>query len=507
MFSSFSSWVASATDAVKVISDQGLEAVRQTGVLDALESAVASTAAAGPVPQKTQLCVADMMVPPSTWSGSEEEWAWCVSAALRDPNTCAITPAAMRADAALWANVKAAVAHLLAPAPQSVSTGTAVLTQAGNTTEASTALAAELLDGEPAARSPAADLVQYVIAHHDVYTVRSDTVPRFASDNEYWLNLGWRLNVYRHCVDANQLLTLMRTLSQLPQPWRDMAAAAARTAQAKDAARAEPRVAAPQRDSEETAAAAAQDAGTTHDAEDEEDEDEDEDEDEEEGEGQVVLLKDNTEYWHTVRRQYDVMQEKFGWLREMGERARKEMDLASGNVKLLGSLLQRGEASTPLGASVFDSCQYHKVKLSRLLAEVCAAPEEHSAGTTLDTSSGAMFHALVKCNDDVKAVLEAYSSRSPSSSGSPKGRAPSPPSPAPATAKQSQLAPRTEPPSEICSPVAAVAAAASPSSQAPQPAACSSPVEVSAAFSRGGDHIDDDSEESFEAKLPWSTDE
>ncbi|CAC9515284.1 conserved hypothetical protein [Leishmania infantum JPCM5] len=470
MFSLLNDWVESAADAVKSVSSKGIDVVRQTGVLDALESVSVNpdSAAAAAAPQEKTLSVPDIMAPPATWAGSKEEWVWCVEAALRDPNTCALTPATLRADASLWEEMKTTVAHLLEAPPPPGKNDLSAPTPTGNSTEAPAALAAKLLERTGDAYTPAADLVKYIQEHYEVYQVRSYIVPRFTSDEDYWLNIGWRINLYRQCTNAGQLLTLMQTLSRLPQPLHDIAAAARK----------------PEAPKSEAVGSAQHEGGG--DARQNDDVDEDFEE-------EVIHLKDNAKYWHNTCMQYEVIQEKFVWLQETEERVRKEIELAGGNVKLLSSLIQRKEASTALGASVFDSCQYHKVKLSRLIADICAAPAEHSEGTLLDSHSGTLFHALVKCNDYVKAVLEAYADRPPSGSGSPKGVVSSPTSAAPASARQDSPAQCEEPSTEVGT-------------------GGSSPVELR--LSASGSSLDPDSnkadgsdEEPFEAKLPWSMDD
>lgn len=480
----FNDWAESAADAVKSVSSKGIDIVRQTGVLDALESVPVdhNSATAAAAPQEKTLSVPNIMTPPPTWAGSEEEWVWCVEAALRDPNTCALTPATLRVDASLWEELKTTIAHLLEAPPPPGKADSPAPTPTDNSTEASAALAATLLERTGDTYTPAADLVMYIQEHYEVYQVRSYTVPRFTSDEDYWLNIGWRIDLYRQCVNAGQLLTLMQTLSRLPQPLRDIAAAASKAATAK---------------AEAVGSAPHKGGGDAC-------QNDDVDEDREE---EVIHLKDNAKYWHNIRMQYEVIQEKFVWLRETEERVRKEMELAGGNVKLLSSLIKRKEASTALGASVFDSCQYHKVKLSRLIADICAAPAEHSEGTLLDSHSGALFHALVKCNDYVKAVLEVYADRQPSGSEDPKGVVSPPTSEAPASAKQDSPAQCEDPSTE-----AGTAEAATSVPPKPWVTGDSSPVELR--LSASDSSLDPDSskadgsgEESFEAKLPWSMDD
>ncbi|KAG5496740.1 hypothetical protein JIQ42_03573 [Leishmania sp. Namibia] len=485
MFSLFNDLVTSAAEAVKSISDQGIEVVRQTGVLNALESVSGNpdSAATDAASQEEKLCVADIMTPPDTWTGSKEEWVWCMEAALCDPNTCALTPACLRGDAPLWEDVKTTVERLFASPPRPEKEGSPTLAPTSNGAEASATLALNLLEKTGGAQAPAADLVKYIQEHYAVYQVRSFTVPRFTSDEGYWLNIRWRIDLYKQCTNAEQLLTLMQTLSRLPQRLHNIATTVKQSAAAK---------------AEAFGRAEHEDGDDCQDGDDE---------DYAENKTEVMHLQDNTEYWHMIRTQYEAIQEKRAWLREIEGRVKKEMELASGNVKLLGSLLQRKEASTALCASVFDSCQYHKVKLSRLIADICAAPAEHREGTVLDSRSGGLFHALVNCNDDVKAALEAYAGRSPSVPGSPNRVASTPTSSAPASAKHGSAA-RCEEPSMETSTVEAAASA-------PQKSRCSagsSPVELKTAasgstFHSVGNNAVDSGEESFEAKLPWSMDD
>ncbi|KAG5472508.1 hypothetical protein LSCM1_03909 [Leishmania martiniquensis] len=486
MFSLLNDLVASAAEAVKSISDQGIDVARQTGVLDALERVVANpdSAAANTASQEKTLSVADIMTPPATWAGSTEDWVWCVDAALCDPNTCALAPASLQGDAPLWEEVKTTVARLLASPPQPEKEGSSTLRATGKGAEASAALASNLLEKAGVVPAPAADLVKYIQEHYEVYRVRSYTVPRFISDEGYWLNIGWRIDLYKQCTNAEQLLTLMQTLSRLPQRLHLIAAAAEERAASK--------------------------AGAFGHAEYDEDDENCQDgygETYEENIKQLTYLTDNTEYWNIIRMQYEAIQEKRAWLQEMEGRVKKEMELARGNVKLLSSLLQRKEASTALGASVFDSCQYHKVKLSRLIADICAAPAEHRDGTVLDSRAGRLFHALVNCNDDVKAALEAYAGRPPSVPGSPKGASSSPASSAPASAKQGSPAGCEEPSVGASTPETTTSAP-----HKSRQTTGSSPVELKTAASGStflsvSNNADDSGEESFEAKLPWSAED
>ncbi|CAM40434.2 conserved hypothetical protein [Leishmania braziliensis MHOM/BR/75/M2904] len=486
MFSTFSDWAVSAADTLASISNQGIEVVRYTGVLDALESVSTnpnSTAEAAASNEK-MLSVPDIMTPPTSWAGSEEEWVWCLEAALRDPNTCAITPAILRADAPLWEEMKKTIAHLLAPPSEPGKKDSPTPTPTDSEAGGSADVATKLFERTGGAYTPASDLVKYIQEHYEVYQVRSYIVPRFTSDEDYWLNIAWRMGLYQQCTDAGQLLGLMQTLSRLPQPLRDIAAAMEPTSSPAPAT---------------FGSAQHEEGGNSH-------QNGDDDRDRKD-EAEALHLKDNTEYWHRIRMQYEAIQEKLAWLREMEERVTKEMELASGNVKLLGSLLQRKEASTALGASVLDSCQYHKVKLSRLIADICAAPAEHSEGTLLDSRSGTLFHALLKCNDDVKAVLETYAGYPPSGPESPKRvESSSSASPAPASTKQNSPAPCEESTTEANTEESTT----SPLTK-PQCTSGSCPVELRAAASGGAhqpgsDDVDKD-EESFEAKLPWSMDD
>ncbi|GET90894.1 hypothetical protein, conserved [Leishmania tarentolae] len=482
MFSLLNDWVESAADAVKTVSSKSIEVVRQTGVLDVLESVSVNpdSAAAMAAPQGKTLSVPDIMAPPATWTGSKEEWVWCMEAALHDPNTCALTPATLRMDAPLWEDVKTTVARLLETPPSPGQHDLPASTSTGNSTEASAALAVKLLERTSDAYTPAEDLVKYIQEHYDVYQVRSYIVPRFTSDEDYWLNIGWRIDIYRQCTDAAQLLKLMQILSCLPKPLRDIAAVARKPAEAK-----------------------AEAVGSTpHEGSDDRQNDAEDDFGEE-----TFHLKDNTRYWCNVRMQYEAIQEKFSWLQETEERVRKEMELAGGNVKLLNSLIQRKETLTALGASVFDSCQYHKVKLSRLIADICAAPAENTEGTLLDPHSGTLFHELLKCSDYVKATLEGYADPPFSGLGSTNEIVSSPTSAAPASVKQDSPSHYEEPSTET---------GASEATPLAQPKACgtgsSSLVELRRSASGSSvDHVNskahNSDEESFEAKLPWLMDD
>ncbi|KAG5498788.1 hypothetical protein JKF63_03077 [Porcisia hertigi] len=476
MFSLFNDLLTSAAVVVNDISDQGIEMFHKAGILDALESVSDnpnSTAAAALSNEQT-LSLTDIMTPPTAWAGSQEEWVWCVKAALCDPNTCALTPTILRSDASLWEEIKTTVAQLFAAPPQPGKMESPVPTETEIGSEASANVASELLERAGSKLTPTADLVKYVQENYKVYRVRSDVVPRFTSDEDYWLNMKWRTDLYQQCINAEQLLTLMQVLSRLPKPLRDMAAPANRKTKA-----------------EKNEYGNVQHEGGN----DGDDEDNRED-------GQRVILRDNTNYWRDMRREHEAIQEKFAWIRETEKLVKKEIQLASSNVKLLGNLLQRQEASTTLGASVFDSCQYHKVRLSRLIADVCAAPTEHTEGTSLDSKTGALFQALAQCNDDVRAVLEAFVNRPPGDFENTDGVVSSPSLP---TQSAEPSLPVTD---EVPSRKTTIADTTTSATQKVGYARESSPVKLSASAREGSlrpDSIADDSgESSFEAKLPWS---
>jgi hypothetical protein len=497
MFSAFSGWVSSAADAVNRISDQGLDVVRQTGLIDALQSATAPTNPAAAASTDKQLAVKDFMTPPAAWMGSSDEWQWCVKAAMNDINTCAITPTTMKSDENLWQEI------------YSLTTG--LLNKSAATPEVGpSATAANLLNDVEGCYSPSADLVDFIQAHTDIYTVRSYVVPLFTSDENYWLNLGWRLALYQLCTNAGDLLTMMQTMSKLPARLHDIANAAKRaTAKAAEAQRA-------------TAARREAALASKISVKDEDDSDDGTDDDEKEDEVVKYVnkphLTDNSAYWSEKQQQYEAEQEKFAWLRETQERVKKEMELARGNVKLLDSLLQRQEASSTLGVSVCDSCKYHKVKLSRLIGEICAAPVENTKGTVLDAETGSLFVELFQCNEDVKNVLHAYAgcSQEPGhSGGSPKSQAPPMSSSTPTSPLRADSASAAAANDAASSLVAQPAdTRVSPSLNA-QSVAPSSAVERSAAGSKSHTPVavknnsddDDDDEGSFEAKLPWSMDD
>ncbi|KPA83373.1 hypothetical protein ABB37_03019 [Leptomonas pyrrhocoris] len=492
MFATFSGWVSSAADAVNSLSDQGLDAVRQTGLIDALQNTTLQVSSTAPTSPDQQLAVKDFMTPPATWTGSSDEWKWCIEAALDDRNTCAITPTTLKSDDNLWQEIHSLITRLKKNA---VATAAPSTPEAGaSTTEP---VAVEPLDNLKGTYTPSADLVAFIQAHTSIYEVRSYVVPLFTSDEDYWLNLGWRLTLYRLCTNAGDLLTVMRTLSKLPARLYDIACAEKRAAE---------EVAETNR-----AAAAGREAARANNNGDE-DADYEEEEVEETAYAGRPHLTDNSAYWSERRKQYEAAQEKFAWLRETQDRIKKEMELARGNVKLLESLLQRQEASSAVGVSLRDSCNYHKVKLSRLIADVCAAPEDNTKGTVLDAASGSLFHELFQCNEAVKNVLHAYAglSQKGGSGGSPKAQAPPLRSPTP-TSPSREVATANDAPASL-SLGTKTRTSASPKTQS---VASSSAVELSAAGSASpvlasaqrNSRDNDDDEGSFEAKLPWSMDE
>lgn len=476
MFSAFSGWVSSAADAVNKLSEEGLDAVRQTGIIDALQSVATQPTSADAASAEKQLTLTDLMTPPSTWAGSVEEWEWCIEAAMNDANTCAITPATMKADDNLWQETHSLLTSLDKRAAAS--------TASAETAAVTTPTAATALENIETTFTPAADLVAFVQSHASVYEVRSYVVPLFTSDEDYWLNIGWRLSLYRLCTNTADLLKVLQTLSKLPARLHDIADAEKRAAEAAAAKR---------------AAALAEKKNEDADGEGVEEEEEEEEEEYVE----TPHLSDNSAYWREMTQQYEAEREKYAWLRDVQERVKKEMELARGNVKLLESLLQRQQASSPLSVSVCDSCKYHKVKLSRLIADVCAAPEENTRGTVLDSESGALFQELFQCNEDVKNILHAYAGRGqdggPTTPASTSSAPTSPQHDAAAQRKPSASPPQLAEARPTTSPKIASAES-------------SSAVELSAAGSAhdvaATPKSDSDGDEgSFEAKLPWSMDD
>lgn len=512
MFSAFSGWVTSAADAVNKISDQGLDAVRQTGIIDVLQNTSAQSGSAATAVEG-QLAVKDFMTPPATWAGSSDEWQWCVKAALNDANTCAITPTTMQSDDNLWQEIHSLIKGLS-------KSGAAAATAEAETPAPQ--VSADLVNKVKGSYAPTADLVAFIQAHKNIYTVRSYVVPLFTSDDDYWLNLGWRLSLYRLCSTADELLQVMRTLSKLPARLHDIAdaetRAAAEAAEAKRAAAARRESARAKRTQHEGGIKDGEEEST----ENEEEENEVEEEEEEESDTEYVgkaHLTDSTAYWSEMRKRYEAEQEKFAWLRETQERVRKEMELARGNVKLLHSLLQRQEAFSALGVSVCDSCKYHKVKLSRLIGDICASADEMTKGTVLDSSTGSLFHELFQCNEDVKNVLHAYAERNSEAGGSPQAPVAAAPANTSAPTSPLRAVSTATAPEATASPSVQPAEAHASATPKAQSVASSSAVELSAAGSvshvpsaaaapkKNSDDDDDDDEGSFEAKLPWSMDD
>ncbi|KPI85087.1 hypothetical protein ABL78_5853 [Leptomonas seymouri] len=486
MLSAFSDWVSSAADAVNKISDQSLDVVRKTGLIDALQNTELQATSTEATLIGEELTVKDFMTPPAAWVGSSDEWQWCIKAALNDPNTCAITPGMLKSDDDLWQEIHSLIAGL---SKNGAATAVFTAPEAGVATKPTTVEPMNTMDG---AYTPSADLVAFIQEHTSIYKIRSYVVPLFTSDEDYWLNLQWRLTLYRLCTNADDLLMVMQTLSKLPVCLQDIADAEKR---------------APENVAEANHAAAAKREAARVD-----NKKRDEDVGKEERRyGKQSHLADNSAYWNEMKQLHEAEQVKFSWLREMQDRAKKEMELARGNVKLLNSLVQRQEASSALGVSVSDSCKYHKVKLSRLIGDVCTAPEENTKGTVLDLESGPLFHELFQCNEDVKNVLQFYEERSQKdgSGGSLNAQALPISSSTPTTPNREATAA-----SDACvslsqpveTPTSTWTKAQSATSSAAEQSEAVSVSHTPVAFQKR-DSEDDDNEGSFEAKLPWSMDD
>lgn len=431
MFSIFSDLVEKASSSIKAISDE----VERWDV----ESSVSPTTDT-PNPGTTILTAAQLLTVPPRWDGNAEEWRLLIEAALQDLNTCATGPQKLQQNSQLWGKVYHTACELLAASGDA------------KKSEEEVAQSAETLLNNMVAYSPGVDLVDMIATNPKIHQMWSDAVPRYISDDAYWLNIGWRLNLYQLCRTVPELLHLMRLLSSLPL-------------RVAGAVRKETEPAIPE------AGGPAIEPTIENPAN--------------------ALPNGSSVYWDEVERQWNAIREHQSWLHDMEERIRKEIELSDGNVKLLGSLLERLEAKTSLGESVFESCEYHKVKQSRLLSDISIASPDRTEGTSLDMRTGAVFLSLMESNGKVKRILDAYHASSTTVSAEGKSLEPSPSKSmelgTAGVADVAQSEPRNASPL-----VAEVEETHSHTSTA-----------GSAGVEEVSDEDQDDDDKSFEAKLPW----
>ncbi|ORC90779.1 uncharacterized protein TM35_000072030 [Trypanosoma theileri] len=353
MFGVLTSLVQTATEQAKKLTDEGLEFVKQTGVLDLEEGYNDEEKSTGldnkEVTETTQetssevkseekektkekerkkqdetCCVTKQLltIPPSEWESPVEEWQMIAESVLMEENTCIIPPSRIIENKEIASKICKclkinSIANLPTPA-------------------------------EVDACKPSKEVVEWILSSSEKMEFRSSLVPRLVGDEDYWVNLSWRFHLYHMCRNTDQLLDLVEIVSTEPDP--------------------------------------VDKTGTQR--------------------KKNIGVPNNTEYWKKLRDEVQSKRALKHWIQEQVNNVNHEIELACGNLQLLSKLIKKRE-TTDLGNSVCESCKYHKTKLSRLMGDL-AAEQEKLNDSELSVEHGSLFSRLVETNEMLRIKIEAY---------------------------------------------------------------------------------------------------
>ncbi|RHW72086.1 hypothetical protein DPX39_060045900 [Trypanosoma brucei equiperdum] len=339
-FASFTSFLQSTTDQAKKLTYDGLEFVKKAQCIDieekcerlsglfALPDSVVSneeneakTATSEGDLVKSVIPKELVANPPTDWEEAAEEWSRLTMFSLQCVSSCLISPSAILENEAVTERLCALLGvNSVKDLP--------IPPQAGFCW-------------------PSQELVRWVLSAKVVHEFRSSLVPRYISDEQYWVNISWRFQLYQMCCSALQLLDVMEAVATKPNVAGDV------------------------------------DADNTD-----------------------TVSKNEDMNWQKLRHELTERYELAAWVEERCSAALAEVDLASANLHLLISLVQKGEV-TDLGDSVLESCKYHKTKLSRLIGVAMAQPEK-LLNSELCCEKGSLFARLVNMNKELGTVIESY---------------------------------------------------------------------------------------------------
>ncbi|RNE99830.1 hypothetical protein TraAM80_07955 [Trypanosoma rangeli] len=348
MFGALSALVETASARARILTVEGYELVKRTGILDlekgdsnangtdseiqndtTVETAPA-VAAAGDVESQssvlTHVTKELLIAPPPQWESPAEEWTLLAEAVLMEENSCIIPPKTILEDVSLASKLCGLLnVESIANLPEPPVVG----------------------DCEPSQ-----EVVEWLMSSPEKHEFRSSLVPRHVSDEKYWVNLCWRLYLFRLCCNSNQMLDVMEVVSTEPNPLDTTGALRKRN----------------------------------------------------------VGVPNTATHWQQLRERLNCRREMTAWLEEQISTVKNELELASSNLQLLTNLISKRE-TTELGDSVSESCKYHKKKLGRLMGEL-RLQQKKLVNSIICPDHGSLFAQLVKMNDQLRVKLEAYASLS-----------------------------------------------------------------------------------------------
>nr|CCC91106.1 conserved hypothetical protein [Trypanosoma congolense IL3000] len=261
--------------------------------------------------------------PPAEWEATNEEWERLTLLMMQSSAACTIAPSMILDDEEAVSKVCELVGVDLPemlPKPSTVG-----------------------------ACSPSEGLVQWILSREEVHRFRSQLVPRYLSDEEYWANISWRFRLFQMCRNPSQLLDVMEITSS----------------QRKSSTEEKPS-----------------------------------------GVGGKCVVKTDEISWQALRQELKELREHADWVRERCSTVKTELKLAAGNLQLLANFIKKGEVGE-LGDSLLESCKYHKTKLSRLLGNL-KAQQERLENSELCCEKGTLFLQLVDFNEQLRKTIEAY---------------------------------------------------------------------------------------------------
>ncbi|KAF5226535.1 hypothetical protein ECC02_000036 [Trypanosoma cruzi] len=212
MFDALSALVETASAKAKLLTEEGYELVKQTGMLELEEGyddtncgttevkcktapaaeCVTSKESEGPCPAVTRVTKDLFFLPPSQWESPAEEWTLLAESALMEENSCIIPPERILGEESLVSKL----CGLL------------------------NVDSIEKLPEIPkfSECKPSQELVDWLTSETECIEFRSLLVPRHVSDEQYWVNTCWRFFIYRMCRNGSQLLDVMEVVSIEPKP-------------------------------------------------------------------------------------------------------------------------------------------------------------------------------------------------------------------------------------------------------------------------------------------------
>lgn len=355
MFPSWSGWAAQlsetmkditeqAADTVVTLTDKGTEAFRQMGILETID----------------QIMEAGQSAP------SEEPHQLQTKAAVFVSMKVEVTPAHLPPG---WKNTAAEWELLIRAAwccrsccviPPSVYISDKAMWQDITALlHLSEEDAEKLVKGSEAVYWAPPDTIAWISSNTDVHQMYSDVVPLVVSDEGYLQNIGWRIELCRYTVNAPQLLNLLQLVSLEPL---EVGVGPAGGAEAN---------------SDDLASHARWGHAGKVDG-----------------------------YWARTEEAWTAIHESIAWQDTLQTEVRTELTNALSNLNVLRGLTKQ-DSNAALAESVYESCEYHKIKLSKLIGEV-QQHQDRLAATPLCQHTGDLYKKLLDVYSDVSAAMITF---------------------------------------------------------------------------------------------------